>query len=115
MTNKLTILVTGATGNQGGAVAHALIVKGHHVRALTRNPESPAAKQLALKGAEVIQGDFDDAEGLAGAMQGVDTFYLMGSPFEVGVEGEIKQGIALADAGYAGSSYVTTSQRQKYR
>lgn len=101
MTNSLTVLVTGATGNQGGAVAQALLAKGHKVHALSRNTESPAAKRLASQGAELIQGNFDDAESLAKALQGIDTFYLMGSPMEVGVEGETQQGIALANAAKA--------------
>lgn len=48
-----------------------------------------------------MQGNFDDADSLAKALQGIDTFYLMGSPMEVGVEGETKQGIALANAAKA--------------
>lgn len=98
MTTQLTVLVSGATGNQGGAVAQALLAKGHKVRALTRTMESPKAKQLAAQGAEVLQGNFDDTDSLAKALQGIDTFYLMGSPMEVGPEGETKQGIALANA-----------------
>ena len=98
MAIPLTVLVTGATGNQGGAVARAIIARGHKVRAITRNTESPAAKQLSAMGAEVIQGNFDDTESLSNALQGVDTFYLMGSPMEVGVEGETRQGITLANA-----------------
>ena len=98
MTTKRNVLVSGATGNQGGAVAHALMAKGHHVIALTRNTESEAARILTSKGARVIQGDFNDVESVARALEGVDTFYLMGTPFEKGPEGEIEQGIALADA-----------------
>ena len=98
MADKYTVLVSGATGNQGGAVAQALINNGHSVRALTRNLNSPAAKQLQNLGADLILGDFNDAESISKALQQVDAFYLMGSPFEVGVEGETKQGIVLANA-----------------
>ena len=49
------ILVTGATGQQGGAVARALIAKGQKVRVMTRHPEKAAA--LAKAGADVVQGD----------------------------------------------------------
>ena len=101
MTNSLTVLVSGATGNQGGAVARAIMARGHKVRAITRNIESPAAKQLSALGAEVLQGNFDDVESVSNALQGVDTFYLMGSPMEVGVEGETRQGITLANAAKA--------------
>lgn len=101
MTNSFTVLVSGATGNQGGAVAQALIARGHKVRALTRNTSSPAAARLAAQGAEIMQGNFDDAQSLGKALKGIDTFYLMGSPLEVGVDGETKQGIALANAAKA--------------
>jgi len=56
------ILVTGATGQQGGAVAHELLTAGHKVRALTRNPDGAAAKALAAKGATVVRGDLDDED-----------------------------------------------------
>jgi uncharacterized protein YbjT (DUF2867 family) len=98
MTKKLTVLVSGATGNQGGAVTQALLASGHKVRALTRNTESSRARQLADQGVELMQGNLDDAKSLGRALQDTDSFYLMGSPQEVGVDGETKQGIALADA-----------------
>ena len=44
---KDLIVVTGATGHQGGATARELLAKGHKVRAMTRKPDSPAAKELA--------------------------------------------------------------------
>ncbi len=97
MAKTLTVLVSGATGNQGGAVARALLSKGHKVRTLTRNTDSPSAKRLAALGAELIQGNMDDADLVAKAMQDIDTFYLMGSPQEIGVDGETKQGMALAN------------------
>ena len=92
----LTILVSGATGNQGGAVASALLKSGHRVRALTRNLESTRAKALALAGAEVVAGDMNDNDSIRTAMRAVDTFYLMGSPFEGGVDAETEQGMRLA-------------------
>jgi uncharacterized protein YbjT (DUF2867 family) len=101
MTMKLTVLVSGATGNQGGAVAQALLTAGHKVRALTRNTESSRARRLAEQGVELMRGNLDDAESLEQALQGADSFYLMGSPQEVGAEGETKQGIALANAAKA--------------
>jgi len=45
------ILVSGATGQQGGAVARRLLAAGFPVRALTRDPETPAAQALAARGA----------------------------------------------------------------
>ena len=51
MTTKRNVLVTGATGQQGGAVAHALLSRGHRVKALTRKPDSDTARRLASAGA----------------------------------------------------------------
>ncbi|KIW89619.1 uncharacterized protein Z519_09775 [Cladophialophora bantiana CBS 173.52] len=63
------ILVTGATGNQGGSVAKLLLQypDKYKVRVLTRNPESDAAKRLAQQGAEVVKGDLTDASTLDAA------------------------------------------------
>lgn len=58
--NAQIILVTGATGNQGGAAAARLLTAGWRVRALTRDPASRAARALAGAGAEVTAGDLDD-------------------------------------------------------
>ncbi len=51
------IVVTGATGLQGGAVTRHLLKDGWHVRGLTRNAASKQARALAALGAEVVQGD----------------------------------------------------------
>ncbi|MDG0866706.1 NAD(P)H-binding protein [Candidatus Lucifugimonas marina] len=58
MTKK--ILVTGATGQQGGLVARNLLNKGHEVRAFVRDLESAASKELMSLGATLAQGDFDN-------------------------------------------------------
>jgi uncharacterized protein YbjT (DUF2867 family) len=55
-----TFFVTGATGNQGGAVVNSLLANGYSVKALTRNPDAPKAKILKEKGAHIIKGDLDD-------------------------------------------------------
>ena len=68
--NTKIILVTGATGQQGGAAAHHLLKRGWHVRALVRDPNKPGAQALANAGAELVQGDFDDRESLARAVDG---------------------------------------------
>ena len=54
------ILVAGATGQQGGAVARHLLAAGWPVRALTRDSDGPAAQALANQGASVVQGDLAD-------------------------------------------------------
>ncbi|GAB3749027.1 NmrA family NAD(P)-binding protein [Microlunatus parietis] len=98
MSEPRTVLVTGATGNQGGAVARELLRRGHSVRALTRRPDSAAATALAGLGAELRQGDFEDPASLATAARGADAAYLMGTPFEVDPATETRQSIAAADA-----------------
>lgn len=92
------ILVTGVTGKQGGALAQTLIARGHHVRGLTRNPSSDAAKAAASKGIELVRGDFEDAPSLLAAAKGVDAVFAMSTPFEAGEAAETRQGIALVDA-----------------
>ncbi|GAB4322173.1 MAG: NmrA/HSCARG family protein [Candidatus Zixiibacteriota bacterium] len=73
MIAKETILVTGATGAQGGSVARFLLESGRFaVRAMTRNPESDKAKALARAGAEVIQGDLGDKDSIVRALKGCD-------------------------------------------
>ena len=62
MTSKRSILVTGATGQQGGAVARALLSRGYRVKVLTRKPDSDAARQLASAGAVVVAGDLSKIE-----------------------------------------------------
>ncbi len=98
MSKKLSVLVMGATGNQGGAVVRNLLTQGHRIRTLTRNPDSQKSKKLADQGVEVIKGDFTDSDSLAKTAAGMDTVFAMTTPFEAGVEAEAKQGIDLADA-----------------
>ena len=102
MNNKI-IAVTGATGQQGGAVARKLLADGWKVRALTRDLSKPAARALAEAGAELVPGDMDSRSELDAAFQGahgvfsVQNFWLPG----VGYEGEIKQGKTVAEAAQA--------------
>src|ERR1700738_1005104 len=88
MTTKRNVLVTGATGQQGGAVARALLSRGHRVKALTRKPDSEAARRLASAGAVVEAGDLGDAASVMKAAGGVDTLFLMGNSYEAGIEEE---------------------------
>jgi uncharacterized protein YbjT (DUF2867 family) len=110
MSNPSTILVTGATGQHGGALARLLLAKGRQVRALTRKTDSPAANELRSRGAELAIGDFEDRASLERAMRGVDAVYLMATPFGGGFEAEIRQGTIAADvAGAAGVSHLVYS------
>lgn len=90
------ILVTGATGQQGGAVARELLAAGHTVRAMTRNPASEAAKALAGLGAELVQGDLNDEGSLVRAVEGAWGVFAVQNTWEAGVEGEEEQGKRLA-------------------
>ena len=101
MTTKRSVLVTGATGQQGGAVARALLSRGHRVKALTRKPDSDAARRLASAGADVVAGDLGDAATVSKAASDVDTMFLMGNSYEAGIEAETRQGIVAADAAKA--------------
>jgi len=67
-TQSNIILVTGATGQQGGAVARALLTKGQKVRVMTRTPAKASA--LAKAGAEVVKGNLTDALDLQAALHG---------------------------------------------
>src|SRR5437867_10645392 len=101
MPQSKLVLVTGATGKQGGAVVEALLTQGHQVRALTRNSASPAAKRLRQQGVEIAVGDFTDHDSLVRAARGVDAVYAMSTPYKQGAEQEIAQGIAITDAAKA--------------
>jgi uncharacterized protein YbjT (DUF2867 family) len=99
MFHPLTVLVTGATGKQGGALARLLLKRGHRVLAFVRSPDSPAARELEQRGAELTPGDFDDPDSIERAMQGVDAVYAMATPFDAaGLEGEVRHGRHLIDA-----------------
>ena len=69
------LLITGATGHQGGAVVQRAVEHGFHVRALVRNPQKPAAHKLKNEGVEIAQGDFDDRASLDRAHES-DSLYI---------------------------------------
>ena len=68
MADTRIVLITGATGKQGGAVARHLAGKGFKIRAMTRKVDSNAAQTLAAAGAEVVKGDLNDAASLEAAL-----------------------------------------------
>jgi uncharacterized protein YbjT (DUF2867 family) len=111
------VLVTGATGQQGGAVARQLLSRGHKVRALTRKPQGEAAKALAGLGAEVVPGDLDEVGSLEKALAGAWGVFSVQNTWEAGVEAEERQGKRLAElARQAGvSHFVYTSVGSAHR
>ena len=92
------ILVVGATGRQGGAVARELLQRGYQVRGLTRNPDSDRARAVAELGAEMVRGDLGDPASLDRAVAGVYGVYAMTDFWEHGYEGEVQHGKNIADA-----------------
>lgn len=72
-----TIVVVGATGNQGGSVARTFLnLPQWKVRAITRNPSSPAAQALEALGAQVVQADLSDPDTMARAFQNAHAIFL---------------------------------------
>jgi len=98
---KDLIVITGATGQQGGATARELLAGGHRVRAMTRKPDGAAAKALAQLGAEVVQGDLNDATSLERAFAGAWGLYAVQNTWEAGVEEEEVQGKRSAEVAKA--------------
>src|SRR3979411_1431407 len=99
MTSNRTILITGVTGNQGGAVAQALQGAGFHLRGLPRTPDSERAAALARHGVEIVKGDLDDEatlrRALAGAW-GVFGVQNAGAAGGAGGEGQARRVATLA-------------------
>lgn len=99
-----TILVTGATGQQGGAVARRLLADGVAVRAFTRDPHTPAAKDLAAQGAELVTGDLADGASVARAVAGADGVFSVQPVAGYNAAKDFDEetvGIALVDAAKA--------------
>ncbi|MFC4114087.1 NmrA/HSCARG family protein [Nonomuraea zeae] len=99
MSTSRVVLVTGATGNQGGATARQLLARGWAVRALVRDASKSAAQALRDHGAELVQGDLDDTGSLREAMQGVyGVFSVQALAYEPKtLAAEVRQGKTVAD------------------
>ena len=106
MAQELTVVVTGSTGKQGGAVARGLLARGHVVRAVTRDPHSSQAKSLADAGAMVVAGSLEDTATLTKALKGATSLFAMTTPFGGGTESETRQGVAAADAARAAGVHL---------
>ncbi len=96
--NNRTVLVTGATGKQGGSVVRHMLGRGWDLRALTRDPSTRPAKALADQGVEIVGGDLEDVSSLQAAVRGVYGLYSVQDFWSVGAKREVAQGKNLADA-----------------
>ena len=116
-TNK-TILVTGATGKQGGALIDALAGKGFRLLAMTRHPDGDAAQKLRASSVDVVAGDLDDAASLGRAVAGVWGVFAVQNTWEAGVEREEAQGKRLAhvakDAGVQHYVYASVGSADRH-
>jgi uncharacterized protein YbjT (DUF2867 family) len=117
MADDRSVLVTGATGKQGGAVARELLARGYRVRAMTRRPKDEKAQALARLGAEIVQGDLDDPASLPKAVKGVWGVFSVQNTWEAGVEREEEQGKRFAkvckDAGVRHLVYSSVNSAQR--
>jgi uncharacterized protein YbjT (DUF2867 family) len=93
--DQKTVLITGATGRQGGAVLRELAGK-IAIRAMTRTPDADAARALAKAGAEVVAGNLDDAASMKKALAGCWGIFSVQNTQDAGVQGEEEQGKRLA-------------------
>ncbi|HVK26424.1 MAG TPA: NmrA family NAD(P)-binding protein [Actinokineospora sp.] len=104
------VLVTGATGKQGGALAALLLRHGHEVSAYVRDLQSPSAQALARTGARLVQGDLADAVALGRAAAGKDAIFGLSVPFgRGGKEEEIGQGRVLVDTAVTRDAFLVYS------
>jgi uncharacterized protein YbjT (DUF2867 family) len=106
MAKNLTVVVTGSTGKQGGAVARGLLERGHKVRAVTRDPSSSQAKSLVNAGATLVAASLEDTAAITKALEGATSLFAMTTPFGGGTDAETRQGVAAADAAKAAGVHL---------
>jgi len=105
MAQELTVVATGSTGKQGGAVARGLLERGHKVRAVTRDPSSSQARSLASAGATLVTAALEDTAALTKALEGATSLFAMTTP-SGGADAETRQGVAAADAAKAAGVHL---------
>ncbi|MFC4591249.1 NmrA family NAD(P)-binding protein [Sphaerisporangium corydalis] len=109
------VLVTGATGQQGGATARALLASGVPVRALVRDPSTERAKAVEALGAELVTGDLHDRDSVTRAAEGARAVFSVQMPGMKGdafdFEGELAQAVNLVEGALAAGvpQFVHTS------
>lgn len=97
--NLTSVLVVGATGNQGGAVVHHLLASDEEfdVHGLTRHPESDAAEQLADRGVTVEEGNLEEKDTLRPLVEDVDAVFVVTNFWEHGYDREVQEGTNIAE------------------
>jgi uncharacterized protein YbjT (DUF2867 family) len=105
MAQELTVVATGSTGKQGGAVARGLLERGHKVRAVTRDPNSSQARSLANAGATLVAASLEDTAAITKALEGATSLFAMTTP-SGGTDAETRQGVAAADAAKAAGVHL---------
>ncbi|MGM1064302.1 NmrA family NAD(P)-binding protein [Saccharothrix sp. Mg75] len=109
------VLVTGATGKQGGATARALLAAGVPVRALVRDPASDRARAVEALGAELVTGDLRDRGSVVRAAEGARAVFSVQMPAATATgfdfAGEVTQGVNLVEGARAAGvpQFVHTS------
>ncbi|MGW8378886.1 NmrA family NAD(P)-binding protein [Streptomyces sp. ODS28] len=109
------VLVTGATGRQGGATARALLAAGVPVRALVRDPSTHRAKAVEASGAHLVIGDLHDRDAVIRAAEGARAVFSVQMPEATAegfdFEGEVAQGVNLVEGAKAAGvpQFVHTS------
>jgi uncharacterized protein YbjT (DUF2867 family) len=106
MGQKLVVVVSGATGQQGGAVVRNLLARGHEVRAVTRTTDSEKARELAKAGVTVVRASLEDTGALTKALEGATSLFAMTTPFGGGTEAETRQGVSAANAAKAAGVHL---------
>ncbi|MCC3767133.1 NmrA/HSCARG family protein [Streptomyces sp. UNOC14_S4] len=93
------ILVLGATGRQGGTVARHLLERGWAVHAFVRDPGGPGARELASRGAVLVQGSLDDPASVRKALAGAYGVFTVFTPTHGnGLDGEERHAALVAEA-----------------
>ncbi|TFB06948.1 NmrA-like family domain-containing protein 1 [Trichoderma ghanense] len=107
------ICVVGATGNQGGSVARRFLAAGFRVRGLTRNPVSPAAQELASRGAEVVQANLEDPASLDRAFAGANVIFSVTDYWEPFFHPECRKQAEAKGISYRRFAYETEYRHGK--
>jgi uncharacterized protein YbjT (DUF2867 family) len=110
-----TILITSASGFQGGSTARELLKQGHKIHALVRDSSSAAAIALHTQGAILFKGEFNDLQSIAAAIEGVDGVFLNTFPDFKDPDGEVRQAQNIVAAAKAAKTVKTVVVSTVYK